>query len=139
MKMSQQAGSRTAMATVVLLSVAVGIADAHPAPGIVIDSDGRAIVADFTRNRILRVSMDGRVETIAEDRDGKLLSVPHALFLDSAGRLITASDTGGRVLRIDAGSGRIELIHPAGWLPDSRAWAQAAAPLRSTPPATCSA
>lgn len=75
---------------------------AHPAPGIVCDSKGRAVFVDFTKDRVLRTAVDGKVEVLCDGAKTGLFSVPHHLSINDRDEVFVGSDRGGTVSKIGA-------------------------------------
>lgn len=114
---SKQIGRSTAFLFSVILWVgfAAPAVHAHPGPGLVVDRQGRVYFIDYTRNRIMKISTDGKLSVFADGSAGEKFLVPHHLALDRDGNVYTASDRGGKVCRISPEGNITQIYPPADW------------------------
>ena len=83
--------------------------------GLAFDADGRCYACDSKLGRVLRVSQDGTVESVADSAGGRKLACPNYLVFSSGGTLyVTDSGPGweaddGFLLRIPPG-GQPEIV-----------------------------
>jgi gluconolactonase len=76
-------------------TLAVWRENAGAASGLFLANDGRLLVAEGERHRIVAITPDGTVTPLATEFGGKPLRAPNDLFMDSKGR-IYFTDPGGR-------------------------------------------
>ena len=83
--------------------------------GLAFDADGRCYACDSKLGRVLRISQDGAVESVADSAGGRKLACPNYLLFSSGGTLyVTDSGPGweaddGFLLRIPPG-GQPEIV-----------------------------
>ena len=86
--------------------------------GVVIDTDGSILVADLMNNAIRRVTVDGKVTTVAGNGDPDMIdgdiadarfNMPQDLAIDSDGNVFV-SDVGNHRIRRLSTSGKVETV-----------------------------
>ncbi len=101
-------------------------APTHKGNGMAIDHDGRLLVCEQTRNRIVRHEHDGRVTVVAATYEGKELNSPNDLAIHAGGDVYFSDPAYGRlpvygedrprqldfqgVYRVRAQDGALELV-----------------------------
>ncbi|PYT07534.1 MAG: hypothetical protein DMF60_06880, partial [Acidobacteria bacterium] len=91
--------------------------------GIVVDKRGNVIVADAGQsNRIRRITVDGKVETIAGSSEGfadgdagrAQFNTPSGIAIDKGGNLVIADTSNNRVRRLSADGRQVSTIAGSG-------------------------
>lgn len=92
---------------------------------VITDSIGNVYIGDFRNNRVRKVTVDGKISTVAgtgvdgERGDGDLatqaqLSSPYGLALDAQGNLYIADAGNNRVRKVNASDGKISTVAGSG-------------------------
>lgn len=91
--------------------------------GIVVDKRGNVIVADAGQNnRIRRVTVDGKVETIAGSLEGfadgdagrAQFNTPSGIAIDKGGNLVIADTSNNRIRRLSADGSKVSTVGGSG-------------------------
>jgi gluconolactonase len=89
--------------------------------GVALTDEGGVIVSCYRPDRIVHVDADGRVETIAEDPQGTILSAPTnvAFVGERRDRLVSANLGRWHLTLLDVGLRGVPLHHPDTWAADA--------------------
>jgi sugar lactone lactonase YvrE len=91
--------------------------------GIVVDKRGNVIVADAGQsNRIRRITVDGKVETIAGSSEGfadgdagrAQFNTPSGIAIDKGGNLVIADTSNNRIRRLSADGSKVSTVAGSG-------------------------
>jgi gluconolactonase len=90
--------------------------------GIAFTADGGALLACYRPDRIIHLDRDGRLETVAEDPQGTLLSAPtNVCFVGPAlDRVVSANLGRWHLTLLDLGLRGAPLHAPTGWAVDAQ-------------------
>jgi DNA-binding beta-propeller fold protein YncE len=111
--------ARSVILTALLLTLASSLpAFAHPGSGIAVDKQGTVYCVDQMQDRLLRITPDGKVTTLARGIEGEgdkrqvRFVNPHHLVQDAAGNLFTCGDGGNTGVWKVQPSGEVTRYYP---------------------------
>jgi len=63
--------------------------------GLMLDAQGRLVVCEMGRKRLVRIEEDGQITVLADSYQGKPINMPNDLWIDSAGGIYFSDFAGG--------------------------------------------